>query len=164
MTRLEREKETLRRMIALYCRHKGGQQGAMRRLSASAGICLPAVGTLPLRKSERRLQGLPDALLRPGLSGEDPGRDALCRAADAALSSRCGYPTSFSDGRTEPIRAIGIFQPPEASFSRSFSRVFHFQYGRIPLLQAKVGSSSSVASYPTANLSKATVNVRLLIR
>ena len=98
----------------------------MRRLSASAGICLPAVGTLPLRKSERRLQGLPDALLRPGLSGEDPGRDALCRAADAALSSRCGYPTSFSDGRTEPIRAIGIFQPPEASFSRSFSRVFHF--------------------------------------
>ena len=27
MTRLEREKETLRRMIALYCRHKEGNKG-----------------------------------------------------------------------------------------------------------------------------------------
>jgi len=26
MTRLEREKETLRRMIALYCRHKEGNR------------------------------------------------------------------------------------------------------------------------------------------
>lgn len=98
----------------------------MRRLPASAGICLPAVGTLPLRRWERRLQGLPDALLRPGLSGEDSGRDALCRAADAVLSSRCGSPTSFSDSPAEPIRAIGIFQPPAAGFSRSFSRVFRF--------------------------------------
>lgn len=96
----------------------------MRRLPASAGICLPAVGTLPLRRWERHLQGLPDALLRPGLSGEDPGRDALCRAADAVLSSRCGYSTSFFDSQS--VSVIGIFQPPATGSSRSFSWVFRF--------------------------------------